>query len=67
VKSYISRGFTIDVVLAMVFVSAGCGSSRIGSATQSSGTPVGAVQSVSVPITINGTTQIVPNLTVTVQ
>jgi hypothetical protein len=65
-RGHLSFAF-VAVVLAMVFVSAGCGSSRIGSATQSSGTPVGAVQSVSVPITINGTTQIVPNLTVTVQ
>jgi hypothetical protein len=71
----LSIGFAA-VLFAVTIGGVGCGSAMSSSATNSSsnmngatetGTPRGAVQSFSVPITINGTTVTVPNLTVTVQ
>jgi len=63
------------ILLAMVMVNVGCGGSMSTGATNSSdsnsagnsGTPVGAVQSVNVAVTINGTTVTVPNVTITVE
>lgn len=64
------------VLFAVVITGVGCGSAmRSGNASAGNnmtgatetGTPRGAVESFSVPVTINGTTVIVPNLTVTVQ
>lgn len=64
------------VLFAVVIGGVGCGSAMSSgstgpssnmSGTADTGTPRGAVESFSVPITINGTTVTVPNLTVTVQ
>lgn len=64
------------VLFAVAIGGVGCGSAMNSDGTNPSsnvngvnetGTPRGAVQSLSVPITINGTTVTVPGLTVTVQ
>jgi hypothetical protein len=63
------------ILLAMLMANVGCGGAINASASNSndsnsarnSGTPAGAVQSVNVAVTINGTTMTVPNVTITVE
>ena len=64
------------LLFAMAITGVGCGSAMNASSTDANGntsaaktpaTPKATAQSISVPITINGTTVIVPNLTLTVQ
>ena len=57
------------LLMALVMTVASCGGGGGGRSggVSNSGTPVGPVEPLSVSITVNGTTQIVPNLTVTVQ
>jgi hypothetical protein len=64
------------VLFAVAIGGVGCGGAMSSSAaapnsnmngTTETGTPRGAIQSFSVPVSINGTTVTVPNLTVTVQ
>ena len=64
------------LLFAMAITGVGCGSAMNASSTDANGNtsaaktpaaPKAAAQSISVPITINGTTVIVPNLTLTVQ
>jgi len=63
------------ILLAMLMVNVGCGgamnasanNSSDSSSSENSGTPVGAVQSVNVAVTINGTTVTVPDVTITIE
>jgi hypothetical protein len=54
------------LMMGLVLTGAGCGGRGSGGVSNP-GTPVGPVEPLSVSITINGITQIVPSLTVTVQ
>ena len=63
------RDFVLGALVFAIFVlGAACGGGSSGGGGPSNpGTPVGAVQPLIVSITINGTSETVPNLTVTVQ